>query len=220
MIELSDLPENGKVLEVGCGTGQATGPMIDRGYHMTCLDIGENLLRIARNKFKGASVRFIKSSFEEWNSDLKFDLVMSATAWHWVDKNVGYKKTGQVLKDSGNIALMWNKHPTPISGFFEEVQPLYDKAFQRKSTFKPTKEWIQEQVQEVESSGYFTGVKVKEYPWSIRFKTQEYITLLNTFSDHIALPESKKSALYNGLIKVINGKYGGYIDARALIRNR
>jgi len=50
IITLSEIPENGRIIEIGCGSGQATLPFAQRGYEMLCLDIGKNLLNTARNK--------------------------------------------------------------------------------------------------------------------------------------------------------------------------
>ncbi len=212
MIELTGLPEKAKILEIGCGTGQATAPMVRRGYQMTCLDIGENLLEIARNKFRGSDIRFINSSFENWIPDGKYDMVMSATAWHWIDKEIGYRKANEVLSKSGSLALIWNKHPTPFTGFFKDSQVVYDKVFPKKGVPKLTSIWVEEQASEITESGYFTDISVKEYPWSIRFSTEEYITLLNTFSDHQALPVNKCNMLYEGIRDIIESDYDGFVD--------
>jgi trans-aconitate methyltransferase len=44
------------------------------------------------------------ASFEEWkcNEDLKFDLIYSAQAFHWIDKNIKYKKCYELLIDKMN----------------------------------------------------------------------------------------------------------------------
>ena len=50
IIALSHLPAGGRILEIGCGTGQATLPFARRGYAMFCLDIGKDLAAIAARK--------------------------------------------------------------------------------------------------------------------------------------------------------------------------
>ncbi len=213
MVELTGIPDSGKILEIGCGTGQATKPMIQRGYRMTCLDIGENLLTIARDKFNGSNSRFINASFEEWSPDDTYDLVMSATAWHWIDPSIGYRKAWEVLTDEGSLALLWNKHPTPYTGFFDEVQEVYDRVKPRKMSRTPdTSDWIQEQKDSIIECGYFSDVEVHEYNWSVRFSRDEYISLLNTFSDHRALQEESRMELYSGISDIIDSKYNGFVD--------
>ena len=40
--------------------------------------------------------------------DQPFDLIYSATAFHWVDSAVGYPKAWRMLKDSGSMAVFWH----------------------------------------------------------------------------------------------------------------
>ena len=48
VIKLSKIPANGDILEIGCGTGQATLPFARRGYSIHCIELGENLAAIAK----------------------------------------------------------------------------------------------------------------------------------------------------------------------------
>ena len=50
VVSLSGIPPDGRILEVGCGPGQATVPFARRGYAMLCLDIGADLIAIAAEK--------------------------------------------------------------------------------------------------------------------------------------------------------------------------
>lgn len=66
VISLSDLPNEGRILEIGCGTGKATALFAGKGYSLDCLDIGENLAAIAADKFKDLdNVHVSVSSFED-----------------------------------------------------------------------------------------------------------------------------------------------------------
>src|SRR5262245_17855886 len=91
IISMSNLPADGLILEVGCGTGQATIPFAQRGYHMTCLDIGAALAALAAQNCRAyPEVQIQVASFETWegNPDT-FDLIISATAFHWIPPEVG-----------------------------------------------------------------------------------------------------------------------------------
>ena len=53
------------VLELGCGTGQATRHFAERGFKVVALDPGPDLIRVARrNLAQFADVRYVESSFE------------------------------------------------------------------------------------------------------------------------------------------------------------
>ena len=129
VIRISSIPEDGRILEVGCGTGQATILFALRGYSMLCLDLGRELVEIARDRCKEyPNVEILCTSFEEWKPKRKtFDLLISATAFHWIPPEVGYAKAAEILSDTGYIALFWNMHPTPYTGFFKDVQRVYQK---------------------------------------------------------------------------------------------
>ena len=59
IIELSGLEDHNRVLEIGCGTGKATRPFAERGYELVCLDIGADLIAVARERLKGTSKCFV-----------------------------------------------------------------------------------------------------------------------------------------------------------------
>ena len=44
------LSENSRILEIGCGTAQATLPFAERGYAIHCIELGANLAAIAKRK--------------------------------------------------------------------------------------------------------------------------------------------------------------------------
>lgn len=95
----------GETLEVGCGTGQLTTDLLARGHRMVAVDLGANLLALARVACPAAE--FIHSTFEEVDlGSRQFDLVTSATAFHWVDPRIGYRKAAALLRPGGRLALL------------------------------------------------------------------------------------------------------------------
>ena len=118
-VAFSDIPDSGRILEIGCGTGQATIPFAKRGYSMLCLDIGEELVALLQEKCRThPNVEIQIRSFEGWDPQGKtFDLAVSATAFHWIPPEIGYPKVAQVLKAEGYLAFFWNYHPMPYTDF-------------------------------------------------------------------------------------------------------
>ena len=67
LLRISRLRPDDRVLEVGCGTGQATAGFAARGLRVVATDPGDQLLDIARPKFdQFPNVQFEISSFEDW----------------------------------------------------------------------------------------------------------------------------------------------------------
>ena len=57
----------GKVLEIGCGTGQATTSFAPRDLHLVCLEPGAELGRIARERLRSfEKVEVVCQTFEAW----------------------------------------------------------------------------------------------------------------------------------------------------------
>jgi len=215
-ISISGIPEGGRVLEVGCGTGQATIPFAKRGYSMLCLDIGKDLVVLARENcgaYPKVDIRHL--SFEDWNAKGSlFDLVISATAFHWIPAEIGYPKAAQVLKTDGYIAAFWNLHPTPYTDFFQAVQKVYQRVvpeWPAPSEGPSTVDKIRSTVQDINKTGVFEKVLVKQYPWSKAFDKAQYLQLLNTFSGHRDLEKSRREKLFAGIGDLIEKEFGGTI---------
>jgi ubiquinone/menaquinone biosynthesis C-methylase UbiE len=95
------------VLEVGCGTGQLTAQLAAYGLAVTAIDIGAGMITAARRALSGSPVRFKVVSFEELDApEASFDLIISATAFHWVDPEVKFAKAARLLKPGGWLALL------------------------------------------------------------------------------------------------------------------
>jgi SAM-dependent methyltransferase len=100
VVTLSKIPQGGRILEIGCGTGQATVPFARLGYRILCIELGEDLAAGARHKLDAYPwVEVRTGAFEDWlTEEGAFDLVISATAFHWIDPKVAYPKAAKALR--------------------------------------------------------------------------------------------------------------------------
>lgn len=60
---LLDLPEGAEVLDVGCGFGRIAGPLQDRGYQVTGIDVSPVQLRLAEERNPGP--RYVQRDMRE-----------------------------------------------------------------------------------------------------------------------------------------------------------
>ena len=213
---LTQIPQKGYILEIGSGTGQATLPFAKQGYLITCLEPGRNLLQIAEQKMKTYSnVTFLNSTFEVSTIKKNFyDLIISATAFHWVDQKIGYQKSFDSLKLDGKIAFFWNKHPEPYTGFHEKVQEIYRKIVPEwpdPNTKQRTNDWINETEKKIVESDLFNILKIKKYYWFRNYTSKDYIKLLSTYSDHISLEEHRRTRLFNEIKAFIDNDFNGIV---------
>jgi cyclopropane fatty-acyl-phospholipid synthase-like methyltransferase len=87
LIELADLRGNGRILEIGAGTGKATRRLAERGFGITALELGAGLADVARGKLADfTNVRVVTADFEAWEPvEAGFDSIVSFSAFHWID---------------------------------------------------------------------------------------------------------------------------------------
>jgi SAM-dependent methyltransferase len=217
-VALSGVPAGGRILEIGCGTGQATLPFARRGYRMLCLDIGPEMAAVAAENlrpFPGVEVRAL--AFEDWEpAGETFDLVISGTAFHWVDQRVGIRKAAAALRPDGGLALFWNLHANKDAPFFRAAQEVYRRhapqmEMPRGGRTKAQYEtWFDSRAEKIRSGGLFKDVVEKRYSWSVEYDAGQYLRLLGTYSDHLSLGEAARRDLFAGLSGLI-AKSGGTV---------
>jgi SAM-dependent methyltransferase len=106
--EVAALAPGDRVLEIGCGTGQLTGSLLARGLRVTAVEPGEQLIARTRNQLDGAcEVQFVNARLEEAPlPHAHYRAVFSASAIHWVDPDVSWRKVADALVGGGTLALV------------------------------------------------------------------------------------------------------------------
>lgn len=222
ILALTQLPDGGDLLEIGCGTGQATLPFARRGYRIDCIELGARLAAIARRHlapYPRVAVRV--GDFEtEPLAEAAYDLVYSATAFHWITP-ASYPKVAQILRPDGAVALFWNKHITSATdgGFFDRVQSVYRQhapELYGQRNGLPTAETLPDESAALAATGLFHDFTTRHYSWARRLDTSQYLALLDTYSDHHALPAARRQRLYTGIGEIAEREYGGQITMEQL----
>lgn len=213
---LADLPSPASILEIGCGTGQATLPFARRGGRMVCLDIGAALLAIARRKFAPyPNVQFHHVAFEDWPAQPNtYDLVMSATAFHWIAPEIGYPKAADLLKETGSLAIFVNEHPPPDPTFAADLYQIEQRIVPWWPDPRASREVqaiIAESVAAIDASERFGPAIVRTYPWTQSYPTADYLRLINTYSNYRNLDEPVRARLFQAIADLIDRRYGGAI---------
>jgi SAM-dependent methyltransferase len=201
LVELAALEPGARLLEIGCATGKATRPLLNRGFSVVCLEIGAQLAEQARRNLAGLPVQIHVVPFEAWEGEPEaFDLVYAATAWHWLDPAVRFRKAHRLLRPGGHLAFWSALHafPAHFDPFFTELQEVYDAIGEGDDGQWPPAppEQIADEATDIEASGLFEAVEVRRYVWESYYTADEYIALLNTFSGHLAMEPAKREHLY------------------------
>lgn len=97
-----------RVLEVGSGTGKLTELLVERQLVVDAVEPGQNMIGAARKRVgDAAAVTFHVGRFEDIELPTQaFDGLFSATAFHWVDPQIGWAKAASHLKPDGLLALL------------------------------------------------------------------------------------------------------------------
>jgi SAM-dependent methyltransferase len=107
LVATAGVGQGSAVLEVGCGTGQLTRDLAQYGFDLTAIDIGPAMIDAARRHVRHPAISFQVSSFEDFASaDAALDLVVSATAFHWIDPEIKFSKSARLLRPGGWLALL------------------------------------------------------------------------------------------------------------------
>jgi len=229
VVALSEMPEGGRMLEIGCGTGQATLPFARRGYRVSCVELGANMAAVARRNLAAyPDVDFWVGAFESWPVEVAgFDLAIAATAFHWIDPEVGFPRLAQALRPQGALAIFTNEHVhvDEDHGLFDAVQEIYERETPEIVDGKPLlrPDEIGDSSQQIAASGLFELVASRRYVWNITYTAPDYIRVLDTYSGHRRLHPDARARLFQGITALIDEQPDksitkGYVTTLAVAR--
>ena len=222
LADLVGLRPGSRVLELGCGTGQATAPLARRGYEVIAVELGEGLARLARTKLAAfPGVHVVNAAFERWPLPAEpFDLVLAATAFHWIDPEIRVLKAAEALRPGGALAVISTHH---IAGgdaqFFVEAQRCYERWMPgtARDMRLPAAADVASVGHELDHSRCFARSVVRRYERELTYSTPEYRDLLLSYSGHRALEPEAREALLGCIADLIDGRHAGRVTKRYLI---
>ena len=211
VLACADLKPDDGILEIGCGTGQATKAFAARGFPILAIDPGPAMLRGARESLADfENVAFVETTFESW--PLKpggFRLIIAAQSWHWVSPALRFAKAAEALSPGGSLAVFGH---VPV-GLPEAILTRFrDIYLRRAGRWAPPPEagylpdgpfrgWF-------DQSGLFGPVEHRTYAWTWRHTTSSYADFLRTRSDHQMMEAAKREALLAEIAGAIDEEGG------------
>ena len=196
LIDRAGLGPGDKVIEIGCGTGQATVPLAQRGLAVTAVELGAELAAVARRRlaaFPAAEV--VTSSFEDWEADgASAGAVVAVNSLHWIDPQLRYAKPRELLRPGGAMVIagcLWAR-PTGAAPFWTDVQDDY-RAVGFEGSPPPPSERIGPRPFPAEAAGLFEEVASLRYPFQVRYSANDYLANLATQSGTRALGEARSA---------------------------
>ncbi|SEU28130.1 class I SAM-dependent methyltransferase [Paenibacillus sp. NFR01] len=215
ILHYSGLKKDGHALEIGIGTGQATLPVLETGCRVTAVELGDSLAEFVRHKYAAyANLEVITGDFGSFaGEEAAFDLIYSATAFHWIPQEAGLAKVLGLLKPGGTLALFWN-HPFVN----REDDPAHRDIRLSYAKYKPVDVPPREfdgsacpaYAEQLEKAG-FAEVASRLYYATRTLNADSYLALLNTYSDHRALPGPIREGLEGEIAGAIE-RNGGQLN--------
>jgi len=210
LAERCSLSPGAHVLEIGSGPGQATEGLIEAGAIVTAVEPGERFARRLAERFELA---VLNAFFEDVELEPEsFDLAMSATAFHWVDHEIGLPKILDALRPGGWLALTWARfydpeHPVAFTAASQPIMhrhvPEYRGALTPVEDESPWTERL--------GGAGFTEVESHRHPWTRTETTEQVIARFLTHSGPLSLDETGKQALVADLRQLCDDRFDGTV---------
>ena len=227
LVAITGMNEQSRVLEVGCGTGQATQSLAALGCSVTAVEPGAGMARLARLRIRASlNVEVETSSFEEWNDGgRRFDLLVAASAWHWVDPAVGWQRAHDVLHPRGWMALLGNVVVRRAG-----EPEVYAESADLHEAFSPgNPEWghppFEHEVRATDEGwgppnddrgGFFGPTIVRWYPTAHFFDGEGFADLLRSTSPYRRLESDVREPLLDAIAERIHTEMGDRASRRYL----
>jgi SAM-dependent methyltransferase len=211
VVAYAGLNPTDRILEVGCGTGQATRSFSARGFPILATDPGKDMLLGARESLAGMpNVEFLETTFEAFPTKRgEYRLIIAAQSWHWIAPQVRFAKAAEILSPDGTLAVFGHvpvKLPDSLGEQFKQIYLRHMGAWgpPPEAWYLPSgpfREWFDE-------SGLFGPVEHRAYPWTWHHTTQSYTDFLRTRSDHRMLASDKRDQLLDEIAGCIDAQGG------------
>lgn len=214
LFQYKPLTPESRVLEIGTGTGKATRPVLDRQCAYLGLEPGENLAALAWEKYRNEPhFSLLTQTLQAYACDSEtYDLIYAATAFHWIEESYGYQRVYELLKPGGAFAR-FAYHALPDENrpaLMDEIQTLYTRFYPRPQKPKPFDLKNAEALAQLAQKYGFINTQAHLYHQIKDFSADEYLMLLHTYPDHMAIEPDHRKKLFEGIHAAII-RHGGVL---------
>ena len=99
--------------------------------------------------------------------------MLSAQAFHWIDKKRGINKILKLLKDNGSIGLIWNVDKSQETEFWKQSGKVYDKYLPKKQGQRGMEETIEEHWDYINNRKELINFEKRDYLWEKLYSKEE-----------------------------------------------
>jgi len=217
------VPAPADALEIGCGPGNATLPLLERGFRVHAVELGEQLAAFARERLAAFPFTVEVGKFEEAQlAPASVELVVCSSAFHWLDRERALHQVAKVLKPGGALALIWGsvRRTAEDNRVDEALQSAYRAhapEISRGATDRMSSQ-VDEIGEALRETPELRDPEERRYPQTHVFNRQRYLEVLATFSDHATLPEERRARLFDSIGEIIDREFGGRVERHSMAR--
>ena len=197
LVSRCSLGQGTRCLEIGPGTGQATDFALDAGCDYTAIELGEHLAAVMRGKYGNRpNFTLIEGDYELHPfAKESFDFVYSAAAIQWINPQIAFSKSFDILKPGGHLAMFFLRgdYQTPNPALYRDIQKVYDEHYHTDAPYRQRFPY-----RDAPKYGFETEEEFS-FPSTRCYTADEYVEYIHTHSDHIMLQEDSKQAFYGGI---------------------
>ena len=110
VVKYFGLDGKGRLLDLGCGTGQITIPLAPHFEEVVGLDVDADMLTLGKEEAEKAGVKNIKwvqKRAEDISPELgTFRLATAAASFHWMEQDIVLAKIYEILEPNGGLVIV------------------------------------------------------------------------------------------------------------------
>jgi hypothetical protein len=193
--------------------------MLDRGARITAVEPGAGLARRLDERTSGRPVEVIRATFEDSAvPEDTFDIVASATAFHWVEISVGLARCAQALRDGGWLALWWTiwGDPDRPDPFHDALEPVLraraPELLEEDAGYAAYARDLAARAAWIEHNPAFGPVQREVLRWRAVHEPAALRRMLGTFAAWIALPEPRRTEVLDEAERVARDEFHGRVE--------
>lgn len=215
--EIGALRPGARILEIGPGTGLATGELLRHGATVDAVEQGAHLASVLRERLPEERLSIVHGDAHTVPFPANdYDAVVAATTLHWLDTSRLVPRLASVIRPGGWLVSWWNVFgdPEARTPFREQVSRIYARHLPsewRDPREIPRAMQVNDRLDELTAGGWFAEPRHKLIRWTHRMDAAGARALFATFPNIEELDDVRRAAILDDLGQAVEGE-GGVVD--------
>ena len=198
--ELSKYLNKKNVLEIGCGTGQKTVNILKHTNKITAIDISEENIKNAKEKYKNDDIVFLTMDASKLSFENKsFDTIVTTDSFHEIEPQIQDKVLEEMIRCSNTIIFIEPDEISVTNELFKVFDANENHSLRIKTSMSKAFDYMKQNNYKLRISGSYKDITT--------FTTKErmFDTLLDWWND-IKIPKDdiEKNEMISKIKTILN----------------